>query len=610
MDARITRLGVSAIALAGVCACAVAAIVMASGSVSGHVVLETVVRALIVGVPIAVGLFARASPASRRFGDVLILAGFGWLLATLSASADDLPYSIGRVSTWLFEAALVYVLLAFPSGRLPGAADRALVGAAVLLFASLYLPSAPLVERYPLPAPLAACGNACPDNAFMLVQNEPAWVDGLIRPLREALLLALFAGVTLRLAHRIRGATLLVRRLLAPVLVVALLLLAALAVGLLGRTVAPESRTVEGSMWLMALALPIVACAFLWGAWRWRLFIAMALHRLTSRLDAHPEPQQLRASLASAFDDASLELVYWVDEGHGHWVDAAGHRVSPPAPNAERAFTEVRDGDRRVAAILHDAAVRYEHAFTEAATAYALVALDNRRLTTRTAALVREVQESRKRIQAAAYDERRRIEQELHDGAQQRLVALRIRLQLAAESTGDGNGHYAELLRRLGAELDEALDEIRSLARGVYPAPLTDRGLADALRAAALRAALPTAVLAGGLRRYPRQVESAAYFCCLEALQNAAKHARGATGVVVELSDNGALHCEVRDDGAGFDIQRVSAGMGFSGMRDRLAAVGGELEVRSRPGRGTRVTAKIPLDEETAGHISAGGVPA
>lgn len=606
---RIGRLPVQVVALAGVCACVTAAIVTASGSASKHAVLELLARVLMVGAPIAVGLFAHARPGSRRFGAVLILVGFGWLLATLSASSDDLPYSIGRVSTWLFEAALVYVLLAFPSGRLPATADRALAAAAVLLFASLYLPSALLAERYPLPAPPAACGNICPDNALVLVQNEPAWLEVVIRPLREVLQLALFAGVTLRLAHRVRGATLLARRLLAPGLVVAILLLATLAVGLLGRRLAPESRIVEGSLWLMALAVPIVTGAFLWGVARWRLFIATALHRLTVRLHAHPEPEELRVSLASAFDDPSLELVSWVD-GQGRWVDAAGRPVSPPPPNAERALTEVCDGERRVAGIVHDAALRYEHAFTDAATAYALVALDNHRLTAQTAALVREVQESRKRIQASADDERRRIEQDLHDGAQQRLVALRVRLQLAAESTGDGNRHYPELLRRLGSELDEALDEVRSLARGVYPAPLTDRGLAEALRSAALRAALPTTVLAGGIRRYPRQVETAAYFCCLEALQNAAKHARGATGVVVELSDNGALHFEVRDDGAGYDSERVAAGMGFSGMRDRLAAVGGELAVHSKPGRGTRVNALIPLHEDASGHISAAGIAA
>jgi signal transduction histidine kinase len=139
---------------------------------------------------------------------------------------------------------------------------------------------------------------------------------------------------------------------------------------------------------------------------------------------------------------------------------------------------------------------------------------------------------------------------------------------------------------------------VRSLARGIYPAPLADRGLVEGLRAAAFRNPLPTTVLAAGVRRYSREIESAAYFCCLEALQNAAKHADGATVTVVEISDNGALRVEVRDDGAGFDPEHIPAGVGFTSMRDRVAAVGGDLAISSSPGRGTRVAASIPLDAE------------
>ena len=202
---------------------------------------------------------------------------------------------------------------------------------------------------------------------------------------------------------------------------------------------------------------------------------------------------------------------------------------------------------------------------------------------------------SRARIQAAADEERRRIERDLHDGAQQRLVALRIKLELAAERAGeDGDG--AASLRALGADVDEALEEVRSLARGIYPAPLADRGLVEGLRAAALSCALPATVLAAGIDRYPRAIESAAYFCCLEALQNAAKHATGATAAVIDLSDDGDLRFEVRDDGAGFDPALVNGGVGFTSMHDRLAAVGGEVAIESRPGHGTRVTARIPLN--------------
>ena len=156
------------------------------------------------------------------------------------------------------------------------------------------------------------------------------------------------------------------------------------------------------------------------------------------------------------------------------------------------------------------------------------------------------------------------------------------------------------MLRALGSDVEDALDEVRSLARGIYPAALADRGLVEALRAAALRSVLPTTVLAAGVGRYPREIESAAYFCCLEAMQNAAKHAQDATAVVVDLSDDGDLRFEVRDDGAGFDPLAVTGGVGFTSMRDRVAAAGGEVAIQSRPGHGTRVTATIPLDG--AGH--------
>jgi signal transduction histidine kinase len=352
--------------------------------------------------------------------------------------------------------------------------------------------------------------------------------------------------------------------------------------------------------WLIALALPAMALALLIGLVRWRLFIAASIARLATRLRGHAEPEQLREALAEAFDDPSLEVAYWVGDGDGMWVDAAGNAVAPTAPGLGRSATEVSDGDRRVAAIVHDSALRHERAFIDTVSSYVVMTLENHRLSAETAALLREVRESRARIQASADVERQRIERDLHDGAQQRLVALRIKLELAADRVSGADRGHAELLRSLGSEIDEALDEVRSLARGIYPAALADRGLVDALRSAALQAAIHTTVLAAGVRRYSREVESAAYFCCLEALQNAAKHAHGATAVVIDLSDDGALGFQVRDDGAGFDPATVVPHTGFTTMRDRLAAVGGTLTIDSRPGHGTRVSGLIPLDPEAA----------
>jgi signal transduction histidine kinase len=585
------------IVLAGLAACGAAVALTASGPDSEDVGLQAVARALMVGTPIAVGLYARRHASSERFGGLLIFAGFAWFLATLSESDDEWIYSVGRVSGWAVEVVLIYVILAFPTGRLPGRVDRALVGAAGLLVLCLYLPTALLIDTYPVPTAWADCGDGCPGNAFTIVATEPAFVEDVVRPLREILTVALFAAVTARIVWRMQHASSLMKRALDPVLAVSIFRLAAFAVVLAGRRAAPDSQLVEVGTWLLAITVPLLALAFLAGVWMWRLFMAAAMQRLATRLREHPGPQDLRDALADAFDDPSLDIVYWLENGRGRWVSVDGREVSAPVATPERGVTEVNEGERPVAAILHDPALQDDSAFTETAAAYALMTLDNHRLSAQTASLVREVRESRARIQSSADDERRRIEHDLHDGAQQRLVALRIKLELAAERADETRDSNAGVLRALGSDVEDALDEVRSLARGIYPAPLADRGLVEALRSAALRSSLPTTVLAAGIRRYPRDIESAAYFCCLEALQNATKHAPDAAAVVVELSDNGDLRFEVCDDGGGFDPQTVTGGVGLTSMRDRVAAVGGEVTIQSRPGHGTRVSARIPLQE-------------
>jgi signal transduction histidine kinase len=574
----------------------IAAVVTTTGSTAEYDWLEGLGRAVMVGAPLAVGLYARRRPPFERFGTMLIAVGVAWFVATFSGSRDEVFYSVGRIAAWFVEAALVYVVLAFPSGRLPGRPDRLLASAAAAIVVVLYLPTALLTDAYPIPGPPTSCHTGCPGNAFMVVSAQPAFVDDIVRPLREFLTAALFTAVTVRLAMRIHRATHLVRRTLAPVLVVAILRLAILAVATVGRRVAPKSSLLDICMWLIAFTLPAMAIAFLVGLGRWRLFTAAATQRLATRLHGHAQPDELRAALADAFDDPSLDIAYWLDDGGGRLVDAEGNGVRPPPPESGRCLTEVRDDDgRRVAAIIHDAALRDDQAFIATATSYAVMTLDHQRLSVQAATLVGQVQESRARIQTTADEERRRIERDVHDGAQQRLVALRITLELAAEQTEGGDPDRAKALRELGTEVDMAIDEVRALALGIYPGVLADRGLVAALRSAARQSALPT-VLAAGVQRDSREIETAAYFCCLEALQNVDKHARGATAAVVELSDNGVLRMEVRDDGAGFDAGSMVAGAGFVNMRDRLAAVDGEIVTQSSPGRGTRLVVTISLD--------------
>jgi signal transduction histidine kinase len=210
---------------------------------------------------------------------------------------------------------------------------------------------------------------------------------------------------------------------------------------------------------------------------------------------------------------------------------------------------------------------------------------------------LRELSESRARIVSSADRERQRIERDLHDGAQQSLVALRIRLDLAVELLKENPDRAMQILSELGTEVDGALEQVRSLARGVYPSLLADRGLRDALRAAALHSPIRTTVDTDGVGsgRYDPEVEAAVYFCCLEAMQNAMKHAGGVTTISVALAEQGGLRFEVRDDGAGFLKEDVASGTGLTSMRDRIAAVGGRLVIRTAPGKGTRVSGAVPL---------------
>jgi signal transduction histidine kinase len=584
------------VGIAGALLCVLAGAIAASRAPPEYAELEALARAVIVGAPIAVGLYAWSLPPFERFGTVLIVLGVVVFGATLTQSSVPAVYSIGRIFDWVIELMLFYAVLAFPSGRLHTRLDRALVAAGVLLVAILYLPTALVVQQYPLPIPWSICHDGCPGNAFMVTASEPAIVEDVVRPLREVLTFLLFAAVIARVAARLHRASPLTRRALSPVLGAAALRLMTFAVAFSARGVAPDLDLLSYFAWALALEVPVFAAAFLLGLVRWRLFVASGIQRLARRLGGHPRPERLRAALAEAFDDPSLEIVYWLGDGSG-WADANGQPLELPAEGSGRCVTEVRDDDDLIAAIVHDEALREEHAFVDAATAYAVMTIDNHRLGAEAAALVAEVQESRARIQATADDERRRIERDLHDGAQQRLVALRIKLELAAERIDDADHGSAELIRQLGTEVDAALDEVRSLARGIYPSPLADGGLVEGLRSAALQSALPTTVLAAGVKgRYPSEIESAAYFCCLEALQNVAKHARGATVALIDVVDDGVLRFEVRDDGAGFDAATATPGVGFTSMQDRLAAVGGELAVVSSPGRGTRVIGRIPLD--------------
>jgi signal transduction histidine kinase len=552
-------------------------------------------QALIVATPIAVGLYAWRDGTHARFGRLLVLAGGAWFLAALSSSGNEVLYSIGRVAGWTVEAGLIYLILSFPSGRLTTALDRRLAAAAVGLAATLYAPTAFIAETYPTPTPFTTCVADCPGNAFMLLDSQPAFLDGFVSPLRELLAIAIFLAVVVRLADRILRATRLMRRTLVPVLVFAMLRTFALAVGIGLRRGGADDSVVTVATTVIALGLPAMCLGFLIGLLRWRIHTADCLVALAYGLRSRTAPARRRDLIAATLTDPTVELVFWRGDGGGGWVDANGRPTSLPPPPSDRHATLIFDEEEPVAAVVHDPALSEQRSFVEAVGAYAFVWDDNRRLAARVESSLTELRASRARILAAADEERRRIERDLHDGGQQRLVALRIRLELAEDLLQQDPARARDMLHRLGGELDAALEELRSLAAGVYPSLLAARGLPDAVRTAALQSPVPTSVEVDGTDRYSQEIETAAYFCCIEALQNVAKHAPEASCVTISLSRNGDLRFEVHDDGPGFAVGAVM-GDGLENMRDRLAAVGGELDIDSTPGAGTTVVGTIPVD--------------
>jgi len=245
----------------------------------------------------------------------------------------------------------------------------------------------------------------------------------------------------------------------------------------------------------------------------------------------------------------------------------------------------------------------------------ASLVMRNAQLTAELRATIDQLLASRRRLVGAQDAERRKIERNLHDGAQQQLIALAIQLGLLAESAGD-----PDLIRQaipdLKAQLSTALDDLRALARGIYPPLLAEQGLVMALRAQAARSPVPVVLEADQVGRYPQDAESTVYFCTLEALQNVAKHARASAATIRLTQAGGTLEFSVSDDGAGFPSAAIRHGSGLQGMSDRLAAHGGTLTVTSHPGQGTTITGRLPARSvsgsgggDRADHVQPGGAP-
>jgi signal transduction histidine kinase len=568
------------LAALGVVACVVP-LAVAIHSVGGHHRdLIAVFGPLIGGASIGTGLLAWHRRPENRFGALLVAVGFSYCLSGLIVTTDPWPFVAGLVLIAVPYAILFHILLAFPSGRLQGRPEVALVGAAYLL-ATLGWWVCLAIED--------TAGFGLPANP-LLVADRPELFDTLSRT-RLALVAVLIAVLAIVVFRRWRRATRPQRRALTLVYASGGLVLALYAVWAVLGALEVAPGTLETLERARVIALATVPFAFLAGLLRSRVAGATAVSGLVARLGDGGGDGTLRDALAGALGDPSLALAYWLPE-RAEWVDATGGTLALPEPGDTRSYTPVRRGGQPVAMLLHDASVADERELVQAVVGAAALALENERLAAELHANVKELRASRARIVESADAARRRIERDLHDGAQQRLVALSLSLRLARRRIDQDPGEAKELLDDASGNLESAIRELRDLARGIHPAVLTDRGLASALRALAQRVPMPVEIVAAPEERLPEPVEAAAYFVVSEAITNVVRYAQASFATVDIRRTPGRLIVEVADDGIGG--ADPGNGSGLRGLADRVGALDGRLEVESEAAHGTTVRALIP----------------
>jgi signal transduction histidine kinase len=540
----------------------------------GHQPVEAidVVFRLVGGSFAACGLIAWHRRPDNRSGLLMTATGFAFFVSPLVSQVDSPPAT--TVGLWLPDLWMLFfvpLLLTYLSaGRLRTRLDRVLVGGVLLELLVL--------------APMWLMFDAQEGNLFLLVAN-PGVAD-VVDAAQRAVFLAVSIGTAAVIAARYRAATRPSRRAMLPSAAGAACLL------LLSLLLAVDLVTGERSqvlLWIAICSLVAVPIAFLAGLLRSQLARG-ALTELFRGLQT-VRPAQLQAALAKALGDPALLIAYPVP-GPASYVDTDGEPVRLPEPDGDRSVAMVRRDGAEVAALVYDRSLDDDPELVEAVGAAATIALENSHLHAEAEARLTELRASRERIVAAADAERRRIERNLHDGAQQRLVTLALQLSLIQRQIRQDPADAELLVTSASDELAQSLSELRELARGIHPAAL-DQGLDVALEALVLRSPVPTVASVEPGPRLPEPIEFAAYFVASESLANVAKYAHATIASVRVTRDDGMAVIEIADDGVGgADPAR---GTGLRGLADRIDALGGRFQVTAPPSGGTVVRAEMPI---------------
>ena len=516
-------------------------------------------------------------PASR-LGLLFTIAGYLYLVPYILVNlANPAAWTIGNLSEGISGAALAHLGLAWPGGRLRSRFECGVVVANYVQ--NLAFNTAATMFWNPA---FSGCNASCPANVLLIGNGSRPTLNTL--DTTEALVGLVITGIVLTLIVRHwRSARGWSRRAMIPLLWIAP------AVGaeniLTGNLFHFSALVTYALLPLVLLAGPAL---FVISTVRART-AGGALGTAIVDLEPGAPPTRLRDALARALGDSTLQLAFRLPDGAGY-LDTTGQVVDPARPGPGRAVTPVTEASGAV--LVHDGGLEQEPQLIRLTAAAASMALEHTRLQAEVQAQLEQVRASRARIVEAGDAERRRLERDLHDGAQQRLVTLSLALGMARDRAAEADPELGSLIESASKEAREALTELRELARGIHPAVLTETGLTGAVQALVERSPVATTITAVPDGRFPAAIEATAYFVVSEALANVAKHARADGAQVMIRKFPGRLLVEVSDDGTGG--ARSEGGSGLRGLADRVASVGGVLRVDSPSGGGTRLEADIP----------------
>jgi signal transduction histidine kinase len=555
----------------------------------GIVTAERYLAFLVVtGSFLATGLLAWRRRPDNRTGPLLVAVGLLAALAPIRGVPLPVLSPIGIVAGALSTTLFGYLLLAFPSGQLRSRSSRAMVATTAILLVVPRLANLALLDP-------ATLGLAY-DNPYLIIRDPS--LAARTATIAASVELLVIVGYVVALGIRWLGASGPARRVLSPVLVPAIVVAVARTGEAVARAAGAPADLQAFLFTGQFLAHAAVPVGFVVGLLRTRM-ARSAIADLVIELGQAPAPARLREALANALGDPALTVAYWSADTD-RFVDADGRPLALPGEGSGRAATRLERDGVPLAAIIHDAALLDDPGLVASVASAMRLAVENERLQAEVEAQLTEVRASRARIVAAGDAERKRVERDLHDGAQQRIVSLTLALRLARQRLGNDIDPAAESsLAQATGDAKAALAELRELARGIHPQILTEAGLGPAVDSLADRCPVDVAVEIDPSVRFAPAVEAAAYFVVSEALANVTKYSEATRASIRTSWLNDQLTVEITDDGVGG--ADPAAGSGLRGLGDRLSAINGTLEVFSPRGGGTRLLAHIPTAPQISG---------